>query len=389
VELATEVLAMLNTDSATPYLLMQGLINTASIIDGELTIVSAARRNRNLRVEGPAGAGYLIKQPDSSEQDCYQTLHCEADFYKFCQQRPETSAMAELLPRLVHFDAERAVLVLDLFPDATPLWKYYWSHTEQFPNDVSRAFGHALGTVHKILRSTIQAWEPGLPWSHRNAPWIMLVHKPEPESLARLSAANYQTLRILQAQGNLSMQLDGLRHLWQPNTVIHNDIRGDNILVLTAGSTQNVAKVEIRVVDWEMVQIGDPAWDLAAALQDIVHFWIASLPLAFDVTIEQAIAQARYPWAAMQGAIRALWQGYRDSANLVGSEASALLVRAVTFSGARLIQSAFEMSQGPALTAQAVLLLQISENLLNEPGIAQVQFYGIPLALGLNEHSPR
>lgn len=369
---------MLNTDTATAYLLAQGLLNTGAIIDGELTIVSAARRNRNLRVEGPAGVGYLIKQPDNSAQDSDWTLQCEAAFYTFCQQ--QETAMTVLLPRIVRFDADGVILVLDLLRNATPLWQYYWSHdAEQFPVEVSRAFGHALGVVHKTFRSPARPLETELPWLHRNVPWIMLVHKPDPKLLARLSAANFQTLRILQTQSDLSKRLATLRNLWQPDTIIHNDIRGDNILVLSAAPSQDSANVEIRIVDWEMVQIGDPAWDLAGALHDFVLFWIASLPLTVHMSIEQAIAQSRYPWAAVQTAIRALWQGYRKAAGPCGGE-GALLVRAVTFSAARLIQSAYEMSQSEdRLTTHAVLLLQISANLLNEPELSQVQFYGIPL----------
>ena len=166
---------------------------------------------------------------------------------------------------------------------------------------------------------------------------------------------------------------------WRPETIIHNDIKGDNILVVPAQPGQDSTNVEIRIVDWEMVQIGDPAWDLAGALQDFVLFWIASLPLASDVSIEQATAQTRYPWAAVKVAIRAMWQGYLNSAEPEVGEATALLARAVTFSAARLIQAAYEMSQDAArLTTQAVLVLQISANLLSEPEVAQVQFYGIP-----------
>ena len=55
---------MLDVDSAVPFLLEHGLVERDWIVNGELTLCSAARRNRNLRIEGPGGAGYLIKQPD-------------------------------------------------------------------------------------------------------------------------------------------------------------------------------------------------------------------------------------------------------------------------------------------------------------------------------------
>jgi hypothetical protein len=90
------------------------------------------------------------------------------------------------------------------------------------------------------------------------------------------------------------------------------------------------------------------------------------------------MAAARCPLAAVQSAFRALWAGYRATAELARDEASALLTRAVTFSAPRMIQSAYEMSHGaPALLPAAVILLQVGSNILNDPELAQVQLYGL------------
>jgi hypothetical protein len=108
-------------------------------------------------------------------------------------------------------------------------------------------------------------------------------------------------------------------------------------------------------------------------------FWVYSMPAGGGLSAEQMIAAARYPLATLQGAMRALWAGYRAAGGLGSAEADELLARSVAFSGARLIQSAYEMAFGAhVLPATSVLLLQISANLLADPGLAQVQLYGIP-----------
>ena len=48
---------MLSVDGATSFLIQRGLIDPVWIVDGALTIRTIARRNRNLRVEGPGGGG--------------------------------------------------------------------------------------------------------------------------------------------------------------------------------------------------------------------------------------------------------------------------------------------------------------------------------------------
>jgi hypothetical protein len=76
--------------------------------------------------------------------------------------------------------------------------------------------------------------------------------------------------------------------------------------------------------------------------------------------------------------VRSLWRGYRTTAQLTPPEADALLGRAVRFSAARLIQSAYEMAMSAqALPIPSVLLLQISANLLADPETGQAQLYGL------------
>jgi hypothetical protein len=371
---------MLNTDTVTPYLLAQKLVDKSAIIDGELRIFSAARRNRNLRVEEPVSGGYLLKQPDDSLQESYATVQNEAAFYTYCRHQFRNSRLKDFLPEFVCFDAERNVLVLRLVQNVKVLWQHYWNYdSNHFPLEVPRQLGEGLALLHRSLRSKEPAMDVSAFRPKHDIPWIMLVHKPGREVLAELSVANYETLCILQGQADLTKQLDRLRYSWQPDTVIHNDVRGDNVLVLQVPEGQKETDIRIRIVDWEMAQIGDPAWDLAGVLQDFVLFWIASLPVAKVTSIEEAISQARYPWEVIKSAIRNFWTAYYRSLKPNAGDAIGLLLRGVSFSAARLIQSAYEMSsRASRLAPQAVLLLQISANILNEPELSQVQFYGIP-----------
>ena len=117
---------MLDVDTALPYLMDRKLIDPDTVLDGELTITSAARRNRNLRVETTAG-GYLVKQPDDPTQGGHHTLRAEAGFYAFCQQEAAAAAVTDIIPRLVFFDPERSLLALELLSGATPLWQRFWA----------------------------------------------------------------------------------------------------------------------------------------------------------------------------------------------------------------------------------------------------------------------
>ncbi|MFI5459405.1 MAG: phosphotransferase [Isosphaerales bacterium] len=372
---------MLNVDCVTDFLREHGLIDNSWIIDGSLTIRSAARRNRNLKVEGPRGAGFLIKQPDNSAEGGFDTLRCEAVFHRFCGEEPAVAPITRILPRLLFSDIAEAVLVFELIADAGSLGSRLDAGNDQgLTVPAARALGHALGTVHRVLSLSDWMQDPRLAGLSRALPWAMLLHKPGPALLASLSAANFQTVRILQTDEGLGDRLDRLARQWRPETVIHGDIKLDNILVRPPRQERETAPVELWIADWETVRIGDPAWDLAGALQDFLVFWVSSMPVSGELTVEQMIAEARVPLEALRGAMRALWSGYRAGAGLGPADADGLLLRAVSFSAARLIQSVYEISyEADRLDGHSVVLLQIAANLLAEPELGQVQLYGIPL----------
>jgi len=160
-----------------------------------------------------------------------------------------------------------------------------------------------------------------------------------------------------------------------PDTAIHGDVKSDNILFIPPNEPG--AGETVRLVDWELVQRGDPAWDVAGVFQDTVLFWITSMTGTGNVNA--MVASAGFPWSILQVYLRSFWQGYRQTARLTADDANATLLRAVAFSGARLVQTAYEVSQASdTMSAQSVLLLQVSANLLADAESAQLQFYGIP-----------
>jgi hypothetical protein len=53
----------LTVDTAVTYLLAHDLVTVASIVDGDLEIVDAGRRNQNLKVIRRRGPSFLVKQP--------------------------------------------------------------------------------------------------------------------------------------------------------------------------------------------------------------------------------------------------------------------------------------------------------------------------------------
>jgi Ser/Thr protein kinase RdoA (MazF antagonist) len=380
--LRRRVSAVLDVESATAFLIDRGLIDGPAAASGSYTVRDASRRNRNLRVEGADGGGYLIKQPDPLEDDAEVTLRNEAAFHRLCLEEPALAVLRGMIPRLVDHDAERAVVVFELVPGAVPLRSS--ERVLASPTllaEAGRALGEVLGTLHRTCRPLVAAADPRLSWLTGKPPGVLKIHQPLPRSLESLSPANVEVLKTLQSDGWQRGWFEGFRGLWRPETIVHGDVAFDNVLVLppAGGPGADQVPAEVRVVDWELVRLGDPAWDVAGALQEFLFLWVHSMPVSSSLSAAEMTAGARYPLAGLRGAIRATWQGYRRAARLAADEAAALLRRAVPYSAARLVQSVFELSyESDRLSARSVVLLQLAANILNDPGSAQVQLYGIP-----------
>jgi Ser/Thr protein kinase RdoA (MazF antagonist) len=364
----------LTVDTVVPYLLEQGLVSVAGIVESDLEVIDAGRRNQNLKIVRRRGPSYLIKQPGEGEHATEATIRCEASFYNHCQFDPNAADVRGLLPGLHGWDEERSLLVLELV-DGRPLWTHYAATSApEFPSDSAAPLGGALGTFHRVFREGLSLSDE---WAGlRTAPpWILFAHRPTPEIFARLSPANLQVLKLLQKNRPMAAKLDSLRTEWTADTLIHNDIKGDNVLVTTHADEG----VRVRIVDWELIQIGDAAWDVGTVFRDFLDYWLLSVPLSGDLTPEQMVQAAHLPLAKLHPAARAFWQTYRASARMDADTAGPFLLRSVRFAAARMAQGAYELSSSVHYPSNyAVAMLQLAANILADPRDASLHLFGIP-----------
>ena len=370
---------MLNVDNVVPFLLARDRIPVSWIIDGDLMTRSVARRNRNLKVEGPDGTGCFLKQAESPTEGDQRPLSGEAAFHRFCQEEPTVAPVLKTIPRLLDVEGTDNVMVFELVADAITLWEC-WKSPESRDLAVAscRSLGHALGSVHRLFRAIDRARDPRLACLSHVLPWVLNLGRPGPEMLADLGPANYETLRILQQQGDLGESLGQLAATWRPETLIHADVRLDNVLVRASRDEDVPKSPEVWITDWELARFGDPAWDLAGGLQDFLVRWVSTMPRSEGLTEEERIARALVPLDVLRTGARTFWSGYRLGAELGPMAADELLTRAVRFSAARLVQSAFEVAlNATRLPGRSVMLLQIAANLLANPDEGQAHLYGI------------
>jgi aminoglycoside phosphotransferase (APT) family kinase protein len=181
----------------------------------------------------------------------------------------------------------------------------------------------------------------------------------------------------MQRYPNFPKRLDALQATWRRDTLIHGDMKFENCVVTAGNGGGN--SVSIKVVDWEIADLGDPRWDVGSMLQSWLTYWIFSMPADGTVTdSDQLAARAQYPLERMQPAIRAFWKTYATTLGVSGQQERDLLDTCMSFGGARMVQTVFEaMYQMTQLTPHAIFMLQVSLNILEEPRAAVTELLAL------------
>lgn len=357
---------MLTQGEIVGYLVQRRLISPQEIVDGELIVRDASRRNLNFSVEARNGTSYFVKQ--GLGVGGASAVRHESESYRYLAALGDE--FSARLPCLRDYDPQHNVLILELVPDAEDL-RARQLRLNCFPEQLGAALGESLGTLHRLTST-----EYGL-HSPTTAPWVCSVHRPDLSILREVSAANLELIKIVQSTPGFGESLDQLGAGWRQAALLHHDARWENYLVARAWDGQQAAP--LKMVDWEIATRGDPGWDVGSVLSQFLSAWIHSMAISGGEPPDQLTELAALPLDEMKPAISSCWEAYVDSARLHSSEANDRLLRAVRYAAARLVQTAFEsMQTSSRRTSSAVLHLQVSANMLQRPFEA-IGFLGLRL----------
>lgn len=283
--------------------------------------------------------------------------------------------VAGLVPELADKPDDRKAVTTRLLLLALSL-REHLSGSQPLASDLCQRLGAGIAQLHTTdVEATLL--DPGLV----GPGWIAALCLPDRTMLAEMSAASQSLVQVLQATAGLIPALNGLAERQSTGTLIHNDLKWDNILVHPAeGET---APTQVKLIDWELAGPGDPCWDVGTVLSEFLAFWALSIPIVADEPPDTYMHLARYPLENMQPAISAFWQAYVATMEFDQTTAHERLIRSTRYAGARLIQTAYERTQTMnRLTPQIYLLLQLSLNVLEQPEDAAAHLLGITSSFG-------
>jgi Ser/Thr protein kinase RdoA (MazF antagonist) len=344
---------MLEQSDIAHYLLSLGLVKPRAVVEEDLTIIDVSRRNCVFVASTGDGPTHVVKQglPHTAH-----TLDHEAAVLRALARKPQ---LAQQVPSVAHHDPDAACLVLRSPPRARDWSEHH--RDGRFRVGMAGGLGRALAALHAIPADAVPARPPGI-----DPMWGLELPEPSYESVLQMSAGSCDLVARLQGSKRLSQRLRTLRHQVRSDAIVHGDLRWDNCLVFAApGSTR---RTRVLVIDWELAGSGAAAFDVATALAEYLRVWVGSIPIVEPTDPSRLVAHAAHPLWRMQPAMAAFWSAYRSARPQAPS-----LTEVIELTAVRLLQIAVEHADTMHTpTAHVVTLLQLADNMLDQPAHAAV-----------------
>lgn len=345
------------------YLLDKGFLEYDSFMQGDFQAVQLQNRNVIFKVNLNQATGLFVKQLNSMDQMNRYLLQKEATCYYLIHNHDLYKEVLAHVPAYFGYDTASQVLVTAYIAASTNITELNQGQ-KTMPLSRARAVAQILASYHFDIRDQI-AQIPSLQFFNQQIPWAIQMgynqHMHWESSTSQ--GASQQIRQIIQQNPTYSRLLQALAKDWEATSLIHGDIKWVNFIV----TEPDTPKEKIRLIDWEIADIGDPLWDVAGAFQSFLVDWVFAADYATSyhlmlqgVKLSDLIID--------KPALQAFWKAYAEARKFGDDEAWNALLKTIRFTGGRLVQMAVESNQfQQVLQPTANRLLQLSLALLTQP----------------------
>jgi Phosphotransferase enzyme family len=350
------------------YLTAKGLITMQSVVDGDFIVAEAGRRNRNFKVNRRKQPGIFVKQVKSTEPQAIMTIQREAGFYRAIHTGASYSGISGMIPKFLDYEPSRYALALMLTEHAESLSERQLREAV-LPEDVAAKLGTALGQIHGYGRvvATDTTLRPLLPCQ---MPWPLTLDQTGYGFLQAYGVLGTQLSQAIHETSGLQQALSGLRALWQYDSLTHGDMKWDNCLL--RGD-------DLVIVDWELADLGDGAWDVATIFKEYVVSTLTNGAIREAAKAQNVAVPPELTIDAIRPSARAFWRAYAAARGLVELAARAYLERAIRYTAPRMVIAVLEYcAMTQQLDAMGRQMLDASRRILEYPQIASAQLIGVP-----------
>lgn len=355
------------------YLLDKGMINSTPVLEGEFTVHRSDSRNNNFIINREFGHHtFFIKQVKALDTEKIETMRVEATAYWLANTDLQYKALKEFLPKYFYYDSMNHILVVEQVKDSMSVYDYYLQ-VEEFNTALPQQIADILASFHKTVNPAASQQNAGFQYFRKQTPWVFTIAgNPAANFAGTAQSADQQIMQMILKNNEFVQLMAQASNEWQATSLIHNDAKFNNFLIGYEPDKKTIR--QIKLIDWELADIGDPLWDVASVIQNYLTLWLTTdqpeqghHSNMKKITLQQ-----------VQPCIYQFWQRYLQQMNWPASHNHAALAKVARFCALKLIHTAFETTPyTKTLHPLTVRMLQMSLNILRSPAEAATKLLGI------------
>jgi hypothetical protein len=338
-------------------------------------IVCKEGTNFNLVVKSADGQNLLVKQNRlDSQGQAEGSLPTEWVVQALIDSFGLTN-IQPLISQVLLLDWSNCTLVSVFYDDYCSLDRFYYVH-RKFPPHIPHVFGMNLGKIHQATYQQSQHREfvgryLKLEQAAKLPRFIQKFNNLDPSIFATVCPDGLNFYKLYQRFPSLNQAVMELYSNLHPACLIHNDLTLDNFIVdlyLDADSTQ-IKSEQIKIIDWERSNWGDPAVDLGMVVAEYVGgIWLGNLVVDRHLDLNTMLSLAAYPLESLVPSLRAFLQGYLTQFPQIIAHRPDFIRRVVQFAGIGILDRlSYYVEHHYYFQNNSLCKLQVAKNLLCHP----------------------
>lgn len=215
---------------------------------------------------------------------------------------------------------------------------------------------HILASFHFDITEEIKE-NSSLQFFSKQLPWILNTSQllnADPKNITNSVIAE------IHKHQDLVKQIEKVASQWETTSLIHGDIKWMNFIVLPNNE-------DVKLVDWEIADLGDPLWDVAGVFQSYFSAWVLSFNNQNIQQHQQVQGTEFLSIEAITPIVKVLWDTYVEKQKFTPEEAKEKVQKALSYMAVRMIQTAFENNVAQnQIHPNSVRILQFCNHILGD-----------------------
>ncbi|MEM6686532.1 MAG: phosphotransferase [Bacteroidota bacterium] len=351
----------LTKKNITPYLLDKGFLEPTSFMSGEYMLTQTQSRNSIFKIQQQQDKGLFVKQLIAQDSTNSYLMQKDATSHYLIHQSDLYKETATHIPEYYGYDPYHNILVTEYFANSRNVHEVvYRDKTLSTVHAVKMA--HILASYHFDITDEIKH-NSSLQFFSKQIPWILNTN----ELLSRNpQGIKNSVIAEIHKHQDLVKRIDKVASQWEMTSLIHGDIKWMNFIVMPNNE-------DVKLIDWEIADLGDPLWDVAGVFQSYFIAWVLSFNSQNIQQHQQMQGSEFLSVQAITPVVKLLWETYAEAQKFTAEAAREKLLKTLSYMAIRMLQTAYESNIAQKqMNANSVRILQFCDHILgNEESIAK------------------